>query len=194
MAKNTKSVMESFYGTVTPDANAGVSANTLLPVKASDGAPSKALYLMEFRNVEVKFSGPTSARPGFPYINYRLAVVEPDCFENRGFFSMLYIPLPTDETSAEDRAKMTVSTSRVMGQIDRILGADSAIEALGDVSDVASLTEALEALVFDLEGERIVVEVGIQKPNDKQIALGYTDSKNSVKQFHAVDSWVSEDN
>ena len=193
MAKSTKSVMESFYGTITPDANAGNSGNTLLPVKASQGAPAGGKYLMEFKNVEVKRSGPKSANPGFPYINYRLAVVEPDAFENRGFFSMIYIPLPTEDTSSEERTKMATNTARVMGQIDRILGDDSAIEALGEVSDVETLAEALQNLVFDLDGERIVVEVGVQKPNDKQIALGYTESKNVVKQFHSVDSWVGED-
>lgn len=193
MAKSTKSVMESFYGTVTPDATAGNTGNSLLPVKASDGAPAKALYLMEFRNVEVKRSGPKAARPGFPYINYRLAVVEPDCFENRGFFSMLYIPLPTEDTTDEEKAKMTTNTARVMGQIDRILGEDAAINALGDVTDVDSLAEALEDIVSDLEGERVVVEVGVQKPNEAQVALGYTEPKNTVKQFHAVDTWVGED-
>jgi hypothetical protein len=181
--------MESFYGSVTPDANAGNTGNTLLPVKASDGAPAGAKYLMEFRDVSVKLSKAT----GHPYINYRLAVVEPDCFENRGFFSMFYIPLPSEDTSAEDRTKMTTNTARVMGQIDRILGDGSALEALGEVTDVDSLKEALEDIAADLDGERSVVEVRVVKASEKQIALGYTEPKNDVRQFHAVDSWEGED-
>ena len=187
--KTTKTVMESFYGSVTPDANAGNTGNTLLPVKSSDGAPAGAKYLMEFHDVDVR----RSKASNHPYINYRLAVVEPDCFENRGFFSMLYIPMPTDETDDAARAKMTVSTARVMGQIDVILGDGSAIEALGEVTDQESLFEALTDIASDLEGERVVVEVRIQKADAKQIAAGYADDKNAVRQFYAVDSWVGED-
>ena len=188
MVAKTKTVMESFYGTVTPNADAGGSS-ALLPVKASDGAPEGAKYLMEFRDVEVR----ESKKDNHPYINYRLAVVEPEHFENRGFFSMLYIPMPNDETSAEDRKKMTTSTERAMGQIDRILGEGSALEALGEANDVASLKSALEDLASDLEGERTVCEVRVQKADKKQIEAGYTDDKNAVRQFHAVDTWVNED-
>jgi len=193
MAKATKSVIESFYSTITPDANAGASEGPrLLPVKASDGAPRKALYLMEFHNLEVKRSGPNAATPNFPYINARLAVVEPDCFENRGFFTMFYIPMPKADADAKEQARITANTARVMGQIDRILGEGAALEALGEVEDVESLADALSDLVADLEGERAVVEVGVQKPNEKQIALGYTEPKNVVKQYFGADTWEGE--
>lgn len=179
----TKSIMEQFYGTITPDANAG--GFSLLPITSKEGAPARAQYLMEFRDVSVKIAKTS----GVPYINARLAVVEPDCFENRGFFTMFYIPVPTESTSPEDLKKMNTNTTRTMGQLDIILGEGSAMTALGSFHDVATLGEALRDLAGDLEGERVVVQVGVQVGTDE-----YPDSKNVVKKYIAVDKWEGEEN
>jgi len=187
-ATKTQEIMESFYGSVTPDAEAG--GFTLLPTTVAEGAPEGNRYLMEFTDPEVKEGGDNSNNPGRPYVNVRLAVVEPDFFEGQGFFTMFYLPVPPTDDMKPSKIKSTnANTARLFGQLDRILGEGTALELFSGVTDDETLREAMDNLVDQLDGERIVAEVKVQKPKKDS---GY-DAQNVVKQYHEVDTWEGEE-
>ncbi len=187
--EETKTILINFYSERAPDERAASMGN-LLPDKEKDGAPEGSAYLMEFADLEVR----KSERNGnWPYVNGRLKVVEPDDFENQGFFTMFWLPPVFEGMDEKEVKKAARQTDGLFFNIDTILGDGTAVELFGEVCDQDTAVEGMEKLADMLDEERAVVTVQIRKPSKTQREQGYTDDRNSVKSYASADSWEGED-
>ena len=184
-----KTILENFYSQREPDEKAAQS-NNLLPDKEKDGAPEGAAYFMEFADVTVKRSEKNN---DWPYVNARLKVVEPDDFENQGFFTMFWLPPVYSDMDDKELKKAGKQTDGLMYNIDTICGEGVATSLFDGVNDQDTAVEAMEKLADLLDEERAVVTVQIRKPNKSQRDQGYTDDKNAVKAYANAGTWEGED-
>ncbi len=184
-----KTILENFYSEREPDEKAA-QPNNLLPDKEKAGAPKGAAYFMEFADVTVKRS---EKHPGWPYINARIKVVEPDDFENQGFFTFFWLPPVYDDMDEKELKKVGHQIDGLLYNIDTICGDGVGASLFGTVNDEETAVEAMEKLADLLDEERAVVTVRIQTPNKDRQAQGYTDQFNSVKAYANAASWEGED-
>ena len=184
-----KTILENFYSEREPDEKAAQS-NNLLPDKEKEGAPEGAAYFMEFADVTVKRS---EKHPDWPYVNARLKVVEPDDFENQGFFTFFWLPPVYDDMDAKELKKVGRQIDGLLYNIDTICGEGIGTSLFSTVNDQDTAVEAMEKLADLLDEERAVVTVQIRKPNKARQNQGYTDDFNSVKAYAHAETWEGED-
>jgi len=181
-----KTILENFYSERTPVAPDNTN---LLPSNGAK-APKGGKYFMEFSNVEVR----KSERNGdWPYVNSLVKVIEPTFFENRGFFTMFWLPPVYPEMDDTEREKAGVMTDNLLYNIDTICGDGVGISLFGEVNDRETAIEAMEKLADLLDEERAVVEVVTRTPNKARQAQGYTDKFNAAKSYANATTWEGED-
>jgi len=184
-----KTILENFYSEREPDEKAA-QPNNLLPDKEKEGAPENAAYFMEFADVTVKRS---EKHPDWPYVNARLKVVEPDDYENQGFFTFFWLPPVYDDMDEKELKKVGRQVDGLLYNIDTICGEGVGTSLFEGVNDQDTAVEAMEKLADLLDEERAVVTVRIQTPNKDRQAQGYTDKFNSVKAYANATTWEGED-
>jgi len=191
--EETKTILENWYSERQPDekAEAAVQMGQLLPDKEKEGAPDGNLYLMEFADVTVKKSE-SDKNPGWPFVNTRLKVVEPDDFENRGFFTMFWLPRAHEGMEEKEVKAMARDTDALFYRIDTILGEGTAVDLFGEVHDIETATDGMERLADMLDEETAVVCVRIATPSKKQQDQGYKDKRNAVKSYANASEWEGE--
>lgn len=183
----TKEILTNFYSERAPD-EAAARIGGLLPAGRDPAAPDDSLYLMEFDNMSVKESEAAS----WPYTNGRLKVVEPDDFENQGFFTTFWLPPVYADMEDKEIKQAKRQTDGLFFNIDSILGDGTAVELFGGCNTQDEVREGMEKLADMLDEERCVVEVMVRKPSKKQKEKGYTDDQNAVKSYANADSWEGE--
>jgi len=184
-----KTILENFYSEREPDEKAATMSD-LLPVTPKTGAPEGAAYFMEFADVTVKLS---EKHPDWPYVNARLKVVEPDDYENQGFYTFFWLPPVYNDMDEKELKKVGRQTDGLYYNIDTICGEGVANSLFEGVNDQDTAVEAMEKLADLLDEERAVVTVRIQTPNKARQAQGYTDKFNSVKGYANAATWEGED-
>lgn len=185
-----KTILENFYSELEPDPEAAKdSFDQLLPVGRDPKAPANDQYLMEFANLEVR----KSAADNWPYVSSRLKVVEPEYFENRGFFTSFWLPMVHAEMDEKEIKSAAYNTTGFLQRIDYILGDGIAVSLFGAVQNAEDAEEAMEKLADLLDEERAVVTVKVQKPSKKDKANGYTKDKNAVSAYANAATWEGED-
>ena len=182
----TKSKITSFFsGAKGEQATPEVK---LLPTRIKDGAPKGNRFLMHFVEGEVEIRH-TNA-DNYPYINYRAEVDEPNDFAEWTVFGMFFFPRAiTEDATEEEEEKYNNQLSRVIGQIDSVLG-----EGTCSSLDGNSLEECLEELVPLLEHSPFVGKVGRERgkkldaQDDSKDAERYPD-RNRITYFVHSDTW-----